>query len=99
MILGQKKLDFEPYITKSLDWKYEEEVRLIRSLKPFDDFENNIPFDIYLFKVPHSAIKEIILGANINIENELKIKEFATKRNIKLWKSKLSESTFNMERE
>ncbi|RUT71543.1 DUF2971 domain-containing protein [Flavobacterium cupreum] len=99
MILGQEKLNFEPYITKSLDWKYEEEVRIISTLNSREHLINGKPLDIYLFKVPHSAINEIVLGANINVENEEKIRKFASDKKIKLWKSKIAETTFDMERE
>lgn len=99
MILGQEKLNYEPYITKSLDWSYEEEIRIVSDLKYRETSKKCNPFDIYLFKVPHSAIKEIILGANIELENEKILRSFASKKNITVLKSKISKITFNMERE
>ena len=99
MILGQVQDYYEPYITKSVDWIYEEEIRLLTNLKSRDKFEKKKPFDLYLFKVPHSAINEIILGANIESDNEKVIRKFALENNIQIFKSKVSKTTFDMERE
>lgn len=99
MILGQEKLNFEPYITKSLDWKYEEEIRIISSLNSADEIKPKEPYNIHLFKVSHSCITQIILGANIEIENENEIRKFASEKNIEIYKAKISDTKYNMERE
>lgn len=99
MTFDQADLGFEPFITKSLDWKYEEEIRIIASLALSDNLISGSPYNIYLFKVPHSAINEIILGANIEAENEKIIRLFASQNNIKLYKAKKSEVLFDLERE
>lgn len=96
--LEEKKLSKEPYITKSLDWEYEEEVRVISSLNRHDKIDNKLPFNIYLFKVPHNAITEIILGASISIENKTKILSFCQDREIEIFQSKISDRLFDMER-
>ncbi|MDR6966925.1 hypothetical protein J2X31_000925 [Flavobacterium arsenatis] len=95
---GKKKLEFEPFITKSTDWKYEEEVRVISTLNMSDKKINSNPVDIHLFKVPHKSIKEIVAGANMDKENEDLIKDFCTKNKIEFYKSKISDEQFNMER-
>lgn len=99
MILGQEKLIFEPYITKSLDWKYEEEIRIISSLNSSAEIKPKEPYNAYLFKVPHSCITEIILGANIELKNETEIRKFALEKCIKLYKAKISDTKYDMERE
>lgn len=98
MELGKKKLAFEPFITKSTDWKYEEEVRIISTLNISDKKINSNPVDIHLFKVPHRSIKEIVVGANMDKEKEDLIKDFCTKNKIEFYKSKISNEQFNMER-
>lgn len=98
MEFGKKKLEFEPFITKSTDWKYEEEVRVISTLNMSDKKINSNPVEIHLFKVPHKLIKEIVAGANMDKENEDLIKDFCTKNKIEFYKSKISDEQFNMER-
>lgn len=98
MEFDKKKLEFEPFITKSTDWKYEEEVRIISTLNMSDKKINSNPVQIHLFKVPHKAIKEIVAGANMDKENEDLIKAFCTKNKIEFYKSKISDEQFNMER-
>ncbi len=98
MELGKKKLEFEPYITKSTDWKYEEEIRIISTLNLSDKKINGNPVDIHLFKVPHKSIKEIVVGANMDKKEENLIKEFCSKNEIQFFKSKISNEHFNMER-
>ncbi|MGR3792027.1 DUF2971 domain-containing protein [Flavobacterium sp. TN-1] len=98
MELGKKKLAFEPFITKSTDWKYEEEVRIISTLNMSDKKINSNPVDIHLFKVPHRSIKEIVVGANMDKEKEDLIKDFCTENKIEFYKSKISNEQFNMER-
>jgi hypothetical protein len=98
MELGQKRLEFEPYITKSKDWEYEEEVRVIATLNLSDKKIEQKPVDIHLFKLPHRAIKEIIVGVNINEKVEDLIKKFCIEKGIKFFKSKISDKYFDMER-
>lgn len=98
MEFGKKKLEFEPFITKSTDWKYEEEVRVISTLNMSDKKIKSNPVEIHLFKVPHKSIKEIVAGANMDKENEDLIKDFCTKNKIEFYKSKISDEQFNMER-
>jgi len=98
MELFKKKLEFEPFITKSTDWKYEEEVRVISTLNMSNKKINNNPVEIHLFKVPHKSIKEIVAGANMDKKNEDLIKVFCTKNKIEFYKSIISDQQFNMER-
>lgn len=98
MSTEQASLNFEPYITKSVDWKYEEEVRVIATLNLSEEKKESPPIDIYLFRLPHTAIKEIIVGANIINDNEKFIKDFCSELEINFFKSKISDTTFNMER-
>lgn len=98
MVLGQSILNYEPYTTKSLDWKYEQEMRLISSLNLADKIEILKPYNIYLFKIPIKSINEIILGANIDLDKEKKIRKFALENKINLFKAKISDTKYDMER-
>jgi len=99
MILGQQRPLLKPYLTKSLDWKYEEEVRMLSTLNLSDKILPNIPVDINLFKIPHTIIKEIILGARISENDVSTIKVFCKKNGINLYQSKISDEKFDMDRD
>lgn len=94
-----KNTDLKVLLTKSPDWKYEEEERLIKILENCDKKIESNPFNIYLFKVPHKMISEIITGANILPEDFKKVHQFCIKNNIKLFKSIVSKTKFDMIRE
>ena len=93
-----KPLGLEPFFTKSIDWKYEEEVRIVATLDLSQKIIKNEPNNICLFKVPHSAITEIILGAKMDKTKENIIKEFCLNNKIRSYKCKISETNFDMER-
>lgn len=96
--LIEPSLTFEPLLTKSTDWFYEQEVRVIATLNSANSVITSEPYNICLFKVPHNALKEIILGVNIDRGSEKKIREFAEKNNLEIFKTKISETEFEMER-
>lgn len=96
----EKDVKINPNImfTKSIDWKYEEEERVLASLHNATKQIQNNPFDIYLFKIPHEMIREIIAGANISSDDFNYINNFCETKNIKLYKSQVCETKFNMKR-
>jgi hypothetical protein len=98
MKLGMPKIGLEPYITKSIDWEYEQEVRMIGTLNLAEKVVSGNSFSINLFKVPHSAIKEIIVGANIQTEFKQRILDFCEERNIPCYQSKIANVKYDMER-
>jgi hypothetical protein len=93
------KIDFKVVLSKSKDWEYEQEERLLVMLRNSDKVIPNKPFDIHLYKIPHNLVKEIIIGANFPLEMISTVKDFCTKNNIELYKSKISETKYDMERE
>ncbi len=98
-LLKGKRIDFNLLFTKSEDWIYENEERLLSKLvnhKIVKDKDVKIP--IYLFKVPHSLIKEIIIGAEMEQNNINIIRKFCIEKNIHLYESKMNELEFNMKR-
>jgi hypothetical protein len=62
----------ETYFTKSLEWAYEKEWRLFKRLpdgKSRDEFAQcHDSWPIYLFDLPVEAIKEIIFGCRMDLE-------------------------------
>lgn len=60
-------------LTKSRDWSYEMEWRVIAFLGSAKRIVKNKPFDIHLFPMPIECIKRIILGARVeeNKTNEI----------------------------
>jgi hypothetical protein len=93
------KIDPKILLTKSLDWEYEQEERMIALITIADKIIEMKPFNIHLFKIPHSFIEEIIVGAKIDEINFNKIKEFCEINNIRLYKCKISDFEFDMKRE
>lgn len=97
-ISNDEKLDSDLLITKSKDWEYEEEERLIVSLTNATKVLSGSPFRIFLFKVPLYLLKEITLGKNISQSLTNKIKEYCVGKDIKLFQSEIDEFKFDMTR-
>lgn len=93
-----ERIDPFVMLTKSKDWQYEEEERLLIMLSKANKQIPKKPFNVYLYKVPHSLIKEIIAGANISDADLEEIKKFCLERKIDLYQSKISEFKFDMTR-
>lgn len=88
-------------LTKSEDWRYEEEVRMIRSIDNPDKVlpnKDESGYDIKLFKVPHEAISEIILGLRANQDDEKTAINLAEKYKIPIYKAAISEKSFDFDR-
>jgi hypothetical protein len=71
-----KRDDFREVLlcTKSLEWAYEEEVRVFRAFgKSFSDFKRNTKGQVHLFPIPHDCIREVYFGANCNAETKARI--------------------------
>jgi hypothetical protein len=97
-LLKGEQVDPRVMLTKSKDWEYEDEERLLVSLHLTDKVIPSFPFDIFLLKVPHLLIKEIILGRNINEEHAEKLISFGRKHSIDIYRATISEERFDMER-
>lgn len=71
----------ETYFTKSIEWEYEKEWRLFRRLpagKSLGDFATDQDgWPIYLFDLPVEAVKEIILGCRMDLEQSNMIRELS----------------------
>lgn len=70
---------------KSLEWAYEQEVRIFRTfgLGPAD-FEKNSHDQIHLFNLPKDCIKEVYIGANASWQTRRNILEIVDRRKLKV---------------
>lgn len=83
---------------KSLDWEYEEEVRVVATLKEATKIIPASPYDISLFKIPHEAISEIIVGLRVDNEVVEQAQELANELSIPLYKTIISKQSFILDR-
>lgn len=90
--------DFSVLFTKSMDWKYEEEQRVLGWLKRSDLTRDRRPYPVHLFEVPHDSIHEIIVGARASEQVIAKVRMFCSKNRIRMFRSEPSRLTFDMER-
>lgn len=88
-------LSYDIFITKNNKWKYEHEVRLFVSLNQADVIKGE---NIYLFKVPNSAVKSVIIGANAKNELKEKIIQFGKLHTIKTYEIVVSNESFVLKR-
>ncbi len=88
---------FNAFLTKSKEWEYEEEYRM---LLPLNEASQTIRDEIFLYKFPKQAISSIYLGANMTDANKSRIVELiknAENRHIKIFETKVASKTFELE--
>lgn len=56
---------FEHFFTKSPEWAYEEEFRIVRRLSSSIERIGDAPIPIHLFEIPPSMIHRVIFGARV----------------------------------
>jgi hypothetical protein len=93
-----EEIDVKLLLTKSTDWEYENEVRLIVPLRETEKKISSNPFNIHLVKIPHDLIEEIIIGASTDEKITQTLKKFCNEKSIPLYLSKISETKFDMEK-
>jgi hypothetical protein len=86
---------------KSVDWEYEEEVRIIRKLFDCINIEKEDPrgFPIYVQKIPQECIKSIILGERTAIIDQKKIYHLVKNTEIGLSLSAIDNNGYQFRRE
>lgn len=85
-------------LRKSTDWSYEEEERLVAVLELSTKRIEASPYPYHLFEVPSDAISEIIVGQRSAPELIKKAKLAAKQLQVPLYKTKVSDSSFDVER-
>jgi Protein of unknown function (DUF2971) len=94
---------FKLFYTKSKDWSYEQECRIVTKLNKegviveYPKDKNKPP--IYKRTIPHACIDEIIIGINTAQYLIDKIIRMSKEFGITVYKSKQSEESFNLERD
>jgi hypothetical protein len=86
------------FFTKSEAWSYEEEWRMIKGLNEATRVIENPDGDIYLFSIPPSCLKSVVLGERMPAEKRKTLVEFlmtdARYSHVKLFEAKSSTSNF-----
>lgn len=90
------------FFTKSKDWSYENEFRILRYLENAikTGSKDQNAFDIYLFDLPENCIRSVILGCRIRRDDEKTIKEILNQSrysNIKLKRAKTNAKSFKLD--
>lgn len=84
--------------TKSKDWEYEQEERMLA----FFEFANKTipqkPYPISLFKIPDDAIVEIIIGSRASKDLRDFVFEAADRLRAPVYETKVSDMSFDVER-
>jgi len=88
--------------TKSTEWRYEQEYRLVRSLNNATHLncKDNNGFDIYVFDFPTEIIKSIIFGCRVNEENKKYLMESLSKSgfdSVEIKQAVLNKDKFSLE--
>jgi hypothetical protein len=83
---------------KSPDWSYEEEERLVRLLSHSDTRIEANPSAVHLFRVPHSAIAEIIYGVGASQGTKDKVISVARQLDTPVWEALVSRTCFDIDR-
>ncbi|MGY2263523.1 DUF2971 domain-containing protein [Pseudomonas sp. SDO5561_S422] len=90
--------DLDIFLTKSVDWEYEQEDRVLALLKDADVINERKPYSANLFKIPFDAISEIILGHNAKEALRVSVLELGKKLDIPVYKTQMSHRTFDVDR-
>lgn len=84
---------------KSLEWAYEQEVRIFRTFgSSREEFEQNRPDQVHLFPVPKDCIKEIYIGANASAELRGQILEIvrAKRLDVKIFEAYIDHERYGL---
>lgn len=103
VILQEKKENykgFEIFLTKSPDWIYEAEERLLATLGFADKIteQGSNKYPVYLFKIPFDAITELVVGHMASDELKQLIAEAASRLGVASYITRLSDTSFDVER-
>ncbi|WP_460418773.1 DUF2971 domain-containing protein [Pseudomonas sp. microsymbiont 2] len=100
-VIPQRQADapgLDIFITKSKDWAYEEEDRLLVLLRDADKVIDSKPYPVHLFKMPSDAITEIILGHNAPEHLRVEVLAVGKRLGVPVYKTQLSERSFDVDR-
>lgn len=97
LIRGDSVID--SYLTKALEWAYEQEVRLFWWLnQPDEEVTDTNGERICLLRVPATAVRAVVLGCNASDETEAEVRALLDKapaaRHVKLLRAELDPTLF-----
>jgi hypothetical protein len=92
-----EELGVDHIFTKCKDWEYEAEHRMVLRLSTADQIKAEKPFPIHLFRVPHSAVSEIIIGARAPTAVIDTVADFAKRNGVTLRQAQPSRTSFEIE--
>jgi Protein of unknown function (DUF2971) len=95
-----KRLESDAFLTKSEDWSYEQEWRMLMPLERADKTVPASPHAVHLFAVPAEAISGVIFGALMGTEDRERILsslKSPTVKHIKRYQAVLSAREFRVE--
>lgn len=85
------------FLTKSVDWKYEDEYRIIKKLDGYSHIGNNI----HLFNFPKTSIKSIYCGCDMDVNKKKEILSIIEKdedlNHLKVFDSSISNKYYELE--
>lgn len=93
-----ENIDIDVMFTKSVDWRYEEEERLLRLFVDAKAVIAKEPYPIHLFEIPLAAVTEVIVGARASDATKAAVMGFCSARDIAVFRAEPSSETFDMTR-
>ena len=91
-----ESIDFEVMFAKSVDWKYEQEERMLFLLENSKKVIDVEPYKIHLVEVPRDAISEIVVGARASPQVRKEIETFCSANQVKMFRAVPSSSSYDM---
>lgn len=88
------KKNMEILCTKSKDWEYEDEYRIIRRLNDPDLMVG----DAFLYKIPHDAVAEVVIGLQADSKLQDEILKFCNQMNVSAHKVFQDKLLFSFDR-
>ena len=90
---------FDSFFRKSLDWSYEQEVRIFRTLEEANEIHGSGSKAVHLFNLPPELIRQVIIGAQAGSKMEQQILDATQKSgllHVQIDKATLDPREFNI---
>jgi len=89
---------YEVLLTKSLDWEYEKEERMVALLDKADKTIDAAPYPVALFQIPFDAMTEIIVGNRASLQLKTDVLAAGNKFGLQCFETQISRESFDVER-
>ena len=91
-----RAIDIDVMFTKSPDWKYEQEERMLFQLKDATKVLDAIPHKVHLFELPREAISEVIIGSKADDHFVEQVLKSCLAQGVNAFRAQFSNSTFEI---